>query len=106
MPNKNQNQFSLVYSKENQHSLRDQTTTSPFYQAFYQETNKEEVQVVEGKDSFFPEQQQPEVRTYQVQSPQQNLEILSPEIYSHIHPAIKDLFPPKEFQNFPQAGRL
>ena len=34
------------------------------------------------------------------------MEILSPEIYSHIHLAIKGLFPPKKAQNFPQAGRL
>ena len=34
------------------------------------------------------------------------MEILSPEIYSHIHPLIKGLFPPKEFQNFPQEDRL
>ena len=36
----------------------------------YQETNEAEVQGVEGKDSFSQEQHQPEVRTYQVQSPQ------------------------------------
>ena len=106
MPNKNENQFSPTYNKENQPSLRGQTITSPFFQARYQETNKEEVQVVEGEDSFSQEQQQPEVRTYQVQFPQKNLEIHSPEICSHIHPTIKGLFPPNEFQKFPQAGRL
>ena len=62
--------------------------------------------MVEGEDSFLEEQHQPEVKTYQVQSPQQNMEILSPEIYSHIHPAKKGLFPLKKFQNFPQARRL
>ena len=62
--------------------------------------------MVEGEDSFSQEQQWPEVRTYQDQSPQQNLRILIPEIYSHIHPAIKCLFPPKEFQKFPQTGHL
>ena len=62
--------------------------------------------MVEGEDSFSQEQHQPEVRTYQGQSPQQSMEILSPEIYSHIHLAIKGLFPPKKAQNFPQAGRL
>ena len=66
MPNENQNQFSPVYNKKTQPSLRGQTTTSPFYQALYQETNKEEVQVVENEDSFSQEQQQPEVKTYQV----------------------------------------
>ena len=103
---KNQNQFSSVFNKENQPSLWGQTTASLFYQALYQETNKEEAQVVKGEDSFFQEQHQPEVKTYQVQSPQQNMEILSPEIYSHIHPAKKGLFPPKKFQNFPQVRRL
>ena len=98
--------ISPTYNKENQPSLRGQTITSPFFQARYQETNKEEVQVVEGEDSFSQEQQQPEVRTYQVQFPQKNLEIHSPEICSHIHPTIKGLFPPNEFQKFPQAGRL
>ena len=106
MPNKNKNQISPIYNKENQPSLQDQTTNSPFYQLLYQEINKEEAQVVEGKNSFSQEQQQPEVRIYQNQSPQQNIEILRPEIYSHIHPAIKGLFPPKEFQNFSQASRL
>ena len=62
--------------------------------------------MVEGEDSFSQEQHQPEVRTYQGQSPQQSMEILSPEIHSHIHLAIKGLFPPKKAQNFPQAGRL
>ena len=62
--------------------------------------------MVEGEDSFSQEQQWPEVRTYQDQSPQQNLRILIPEIYSHIHPAINCLFPPKEFQKFPQTGHL
>ena len=84
MPNKNKNQISPIYNKENQPSLQDQTTNSPFYQLLYQETNKEEAQVVEGKNSFSQEQQQPEVRTYQNQSPQQNIEILRPEIYSYI----------------------
>ena len=92
MPYKNQNQFSPAYSKENQPSLRGQRTTSPFYQALYQETNKEEIKLVEDEDSFSQEQQQPEVRTYQVQSPQRNLQILSPEIYSHMHPTIKGSF--------------
>ena len=62
--------------------------------------------MVESEDSFSQEQQWPEARTYQDQSPQQNLRILIPEIYSHIHPAIKCLFPPKEFQKFPQTGHL
>ena len=62
--------------------------------------------MVEDEDSFSQEQQQPEVRTYQVQSPQQNLEILIPEIYSHIHPTIKGLFSPNKLQNFPQVDRL
>ena len=84
MPNKNKNQISPIYNKENQPSLQDQTTNSPFYQLLYQETNKEEAQVVEGKNSFSQEQQQPEVRIYQNQSPQQNIEILRPEIYSYI----------------------
>ena len=52
--------------------------------------------MVEGKNSFSSERQWPEVRTYQVQSPQQNLEILSPEIYSHKHPTIKGSFSPKK----------
>ena len=56
MPNKNKNQISPIYNKENQPSLQDQTTTSPFYQLLYQETNKEEAQVVEGKNSFSQEQ--------------------------------------------------
>ena len=62
--------------------------------------------MVESKDSFSQEQHQPAVKTYQVQFPKQNMEILSPEIESHIHPAIKGLFPPKKLQNLPQAGRL
>ena len=106
MQNKNKNQFSLAYNKERQQSLRDQTATRSFYQFPCLETNKEEVQVVEGKYSFSQRKQRPEVRTYQFQSPQQNLEILGPEIYSHIYPAIKGLFPPIEFQKCPQAGRL
>ena len=57
--------------------------------------------MVEDEDSFSHVQQRPEVRIYQVQSPQRNLEIFSPEIYSHIHPRIKDLLFPKESQNFP-----
>ena len=80
MPNKIQNKFSPVYNKENKPSLRGQATTSPFYQAIYQEINKEEVQVLESKDSFSQEQHQPAVKTYQVQFPKQNMEILSPEI--------------------------
>ena len=99
-----QNQFSLAYNKEKP-SLRGQTTTSPFYQALFLKTNKEEVLVVESEDPFSQEQQRPEVRTYQVQSPQQNLEILSPEIYSHIHPGFEGLFP-KEFQKFQHKSRL
>ena len=62
--------------------------------------------MVEGKDSFSQERQWPEVRTYQVQSPQQNLHILSPDIYSHKHPAIQGSFSPKELQKFPQTGCL
>ena len=107
MPNKNQNQFSPAYNKENQPYLRGQPTTSPFYQTLYQETNKEEMQVVEGEDSFSQEQQRPEVRTKQVQSPQQNLEILSPEIYSLTHTSCNQRFiPTKEFQKVSQVGRL
>ena len=60
--------------------------------------------MVERKDSF--SRQWPEVRNYQVQSPQQNLEILSPEIYSQKHPAIQGSFSPKELQKFPQTGCL
>ena len=104
MTNKNQNQFSPSYNKENQPSLWGQTTISPFYQTLYQETYKEEAQGEEGKDAFFQEQQRLEVRIYQVQSPQQNLWILSPEIYWYINPVIKGLFLPKEFQKFPQVG--
>ena len=62
--------------------------------------------MVERKDSFSRERQWPELRNYQVQSPQQNLEIISPEIYSHKHPAIQGSFSPKELQKFPQTGCL
>ena len=62
--------------------------------------------MIKSEDSFSQEQQRSGVRTYQVQSPQQNLEISSLEIYSHIHLVIKGLLPPKESQKFSQAGRL
>ena len=48
--------------------------------------------MVKAENSFSQKQQRPEVRTYQVQSPQQNPEIVSPEIYSDIHPAIKCIY--------------
>lgn len=59
--NKNHNQFSPAYNKENKLFLRGQTTTSLFYEAVYQETNKEEIQVVEGEGSFSQEQERIDV---------------------------------------------
>ena len=56
--NKNHNQFSPAYNKENELFFRGQTTTNPFYETLYQETNKEEIQVVEGEDSSSQEQEQ------------------------------------------------
>ena len=103
MSSKNQNQFSRVCSKENYSSLQEQIA-SPFYPALSQLTNKS-MQVVEREVSCFQEQK-PYVRTCQYHFPQQKLEILSPEIYSHMHLAAKGLFSTKYLQQFLQAGCL
>ena len=94
--------FTVLQQTKLTFSLRP--NNSPFCQVFYQEINNEELQVVEGKILFLKcsSGQRWELAKFSLLNRIWKFSVQK----SHIQSAIKGLFPPHEFQKFPQAVRL
>ena len=88
---------------QHQHSL---PVTSPFEQVLYPKATTEEHQGVEGMEvRCSKEQLLEEVRAIHTKL-HQKVEILSPNIFSQIHPSIKTLLTLGNLENLPAAGSL
>ena len=102
--NRSPKQYSLDSRKVyHQHNL---PATSPFEQTLYPKAPSEEHQGVEGTEFHCSKEQLLEEIKAVNSKLHQKVEILSPNIFFQIHPAIKTLMTLGNSENFPAAGRL